>query len=110
MEMKAQATIRGAKMFKGDLDGKGIDSGKLYIEVKLKESDNSFGMCTQEVKCRNSAIIQGIKHLQFPFLAELDIDMVSGSKGLAEQVITAVRPMKRIAEGAAPAARAAAPA
>lgn len=109
MEMKAQATIRGAKMFKGDLDGKGIDSGKLYVEVKLKESDNSFGMCTQEVKCKDSSIVQSIKHLQFPFLAEIDIDLVSGSKG-AEQTITAVRPLKRIAEGPAAAARAAAPA
>ena len=102
MEMKAQATIRGARMFKGDLDGKGIDSGKLYIEVSLKASDNSFGMCTQEMKCANSAIVQGIKHLPFPFLAELDIDLVSTSKG-AEQTITAVRPLQR---AAAPAARA----
>lgn len=107
MEMKAHATVRGAKMFTGDLDGKKIDSGKLYIEVKLKESDNSFGMCTQEMKCKNSAVVQSIKHLQFPFLAEIDIDLVSGSKG-AEQTVTAVRPMKRIAEGATPAARAAA--
>lgn len=106
MEMKAQATIRGAKMFKGDLDGKGIDSGKLFIEVALKASDNSFGMCTEAVKCKDSSIVQGIKHLTFPFLAELDIDMVSGSKG-SEQTITAVRPLQR---AAAPAARAAAPA
>lgn len=106
MEMKAQATIRGAKMFKGDLDGKGIDSGKLFIEVALKASDNSFGMCTEVLKCKDSSIVQGIKHLSFPFLAELDIDLVSGSKGV-DQTVMAVRPLQR---AAAPAARAAAPA
>ena len=107
MEMKAQATIRGAKMFKGDLDGKGIDSGKLFVEVILKASDNAFGMCTEAMKCTNSAVVQSIKHLKFPFIAELDIEMVSGSKGM-EQTVLAVRPVQAIREQApaAPAAKA----
>ena len=103
MEMKAQATVRGAKMFKGDLDGKGIDSGKLFVEVILKESDNAFGMCTEPMKCKNSAVVQSIKHLTFPFIAELDIEMVSGSKGM-EQTVLAVRPIQAIRQQAPAAA------
>lgn len=96
MQMKARATIRGAKMFKGQMDdGKQIDSGKLFVEVILKESDNAFGMCTEPMKCKNSEVIQSIKHLTFPFIAELDIEMVSGSKGM-EQTVLAVVPMKPI--------------
>lgn len=96
MLMKAQATIRGAKMFKGQMDdGKQIDSGKLFVEVILKESDNAFGMCTEPMKCRNSEVIQSIKHLTFPFIAELDIEMVSGSKGM-EQTVLAVAPIQSI--------------
>lgn len=103
MLMQAQATIRGAKMFKGNLDGKDIDSAKLFVEVVLKESDNSFGMCTEPVKCKSSEIVQGIKHLTFPFIAEMDVEIVSGSKGM-EQTIIAVRPIKAIKDGLAPAA------
>ena len=108
MQMKAKATIRGAKMFKGSLDDKQIDSGKLFVEVILKESDNAFGMCTEPMKCKNSAVIESIKHLKFPFIAELDIEMVSGSKGM-EQTVLAVAPVQAIrdqASAAAPAAKA----
>jgi len=101
MQVKAQATVRGAKMFKGTMDdGKAIDSGKLFVEVVLKESDNAFGMCTEAMKCKNSEVVQSIKHLPFPFIAEIDIDMVSGTKGM-EQIIVAVKPIQAIREGKA---------
>jgi hypothetical protein len=101
MQVKAEATVRGAKMFKGQMDdGKQIDSGKLFVEVILKESDNAFGMCTEPMKCKDSSVVQSIKHLPFPFIAELDIEMVSGSKGM-EQTVLAVRPVQAIKGGAA---------
>lgn len=100
MLVKAEATVRGAKMFKGAMDdGKNIDSGKLFVEVVLKASDNAFGMCTEPMKCKDSSVIESIKHNPFPFIAELDIDMVSGSKGM-EQVVLAVRPLQAIKAGA----------
>ncbi|MRX06490.1 hypothetical protein GJ697_01415 [Pseudoduganella sp. FT25W] len=96
MLVKAEATVRGAKMFKGQMDdGKKIDSGKLFVEMVLKESDNAFGMCTEAMKCKDSSVVESIKHTTFPFIAELDIDVVSGSKGM-EQVVLAVRPMQAI--------------
>jgi hypothetical protein len=104
MQMVAKATIRGAKMFKGSLDdGKAIDSGKLFVEVILKESDNAFGMCTEPMKCKNSSVVESIKQLKFPFIAELDIEMVSGSKGM-EQTVLAVRPVQAIRDQAPAAA------
>ena len=103
MQIQGKATIRGAKMFKGRMDdGKQIDSGKLFVEVILKESENAFGMCTEPMKCVDSSVVESIKHTPFPFIAELDIDMVSGSKGM-EQVVTAVRPVARIPAAPAPA-------
>lgn len=100
MLMKAEATIRGAKMFKDVLDGKQIDSGKLFVEVMLKASDNAFGMCTEMMKCKDSEVVRSIRHLPFPFIAEMDVEMVSGSKG-TEQVVMAVRPVKSIKQQAA---------
>lgn len=100
MQMKAQATVRGAKMFKGQMDdGKQIDSGRLFVEVILKESDNAFGMCTEPMKCKNSSVVESVKHLTFPFIAELDIEMVSGSKGM-EQTVLAVVPVQAIKQAA----------
>lgn len=104
MQMQAQTTVRGAKMFQGRMDdGKQIDSGKLFVEVVLKASDNAFGMCTEPMKCKDSSVVAAIKHLPFPFLAELTIETVSGSKGM-EQICLAVKPLQSIkAAAAAPA-------
>ncbi|WP_217907184.1 hypothetical protein [Massilia sp. BJB1822] len=97
MEMKAQATIRGAKMFRGRMDdGKQIDSGTLFVEVNLKESENAFGMCTEAMKCKDASIVEGLKHLTYPFIAELSIVMESsGSKGMQQKVI-GVKPVQAI--------------
>lgn len=103
MEMKAQATVRGAKMFRGSLDdGKAIDSGTLFVEVNLKESENAFGMCTEPVKCKDSSIIEGIKHNTFPFIAELTIVNESTGKGAGmQQKIVGVKPISSIRDDAA---------
>lgn len=101
MEMKAQATIRGAKMFKGRMDdGKQIDSGTVFVEVHLKESENAFGMCTEAVKCKDSSIVEGIKHLPFPFIAELTMIMESTGKAMQQKII-GVAPIQAIKAAAA---------
>lgn len=103
MEMKAQATIRGAKKFKGAMDGgKEIDSGTVYIEVQLKESENAFGSCTEAVRCKDSSIVSAIQHLPFPFIAELTIVMESTGKGAGmQQKIVGIKPVQGIKEGKA---------
>jgi hypothetical protein len=102
MEMKAKVTIRGAKFFRGNIEGKDHDTGRIYIDVELK-GENSFGVCTQELKCEGSKLIESIKHNPFPFIAE--IDMIMKTTGSAnrqtgqpnfEQVVTAIKPMQRI--------------
>lgn len=100
MEMQARMTIRGAKKFKGQMDdGKQIDSGKLFVEVALKASDNAFGMCTEAMKCKDSSIVDAIKDQTFPFLADMTIEMVSGSKGM-EQTVISVTPVRSIKQSA----------
>jgi len=101
MEMKAQATIRGAKMFNGRMDdGKQIDSGTVFVEVHLKESENAFGMCTEAIKCKDSSIVVGIKHLTFPFIAELTMVMESTGKAM-QQKIVGIQPVQAIRSAAA---------
>jgi hypothetical protein len=90
MDLLARVMIRGAKRFKGNLDGKDIDSGKLFVDVDLK-GENSFGCCTQEIRCTDSKLVDSIKHLTFPFAAE--VSMVVTTNGTkTENVITAIKP------------------
>lgn len=93
MEMIAKVTIRGAKLFRGNIDGKDLDSGKLFTDVDLK-GETSWGVCTQELKCVDSKLIDGIKHLPFPFLAEIGLTEESNGK-VSSKVVTSIKPLKR---------------
>jgi hypothetical protein len=96
MEVIAKATVRGAKLFRGNLDGKDIDSGKLFTDVELK-GENSWGTCTQELKAEGSALIESIKHNPFPFIAELTIIMESNGK-ITTQKVVGVKPLQAVRE------------
>lgn len=96
MEMLARVTIRGAKLFRGNLDGKDIDSGKIYVDVELK-GENSFGVCTNELKCEGSKLIDQIKHNPFPFIAEIGMQEMSNGK-TTTKVVTSIKPMQAIKE------------
>jgi hypothetical protein len=103
MEMLARVTIRGAKFFRGNLDGKDIDSGKIFTDVELK-GETSWGTCTQELKCEGSSLIETIKHNPFPFIAELTMVEESNGKISTKKVI-AIKPLQAIKnEAKAPAA------
>lgn len=92
MEMIAKVTIRGAKYWRGNLDSKDIDSGKIFVDVQLK-GETSWGVCTDEIKCTDSKIIEGIKHNPFPFIAEITLDELSNGK-TTTKVCTAIRPLQ----------------
>lgn len=101
MEMIARVTIRGAKLFRGNLDGKDIDSGKIFVDTELK-GENSFGICTTEYKCEGSKLIDQIKHNPFPFIAEVAMQQLSNGK-VTTTVVTAIKPLQ--AERSKPAAQ-----
>src|SRR5438046_7665627 len=96
MEMIARVTIRGAKWFRGNLDSKDIDSGKIFTDVELK-GETSFGTCTQELKCIDSKLIESIKHNPFPFIAEIGIQEMSNGK-VSTKVVTSIKPMQAVKE------------
>lgn len=93
MEMIARVTIRGAKLFRGNIDGKDLDSGKIYVDVELK-GETSWGTCTQEYKCEGSKLIDNIKHNPFPFIAECTMQELSNGK-TTTKVITGIKPLQR---------------
>lgn len=94
MEMLAKVTIRGAKLFRGNIDGKDLDSGKIFVDVELK-GETSWGVCTSEIKCEGSKIIDQIKHNTFPFIAEVTMQEMSNGK-ITTKVITGIKPLQAV--------------
>jgi len=93
--------VVGMKRWKGTLDGKSIDSAKVFIEVKLdgsrngdREGTSSFsgGFCTEELKCPSDAI-KRVEHTPLPFMAELETERVSNGRDVREVVID-IRPIE----------------
>ncbi|AFC62045.1 MULTISPECIES: hypothetical protein [Bacteria] len=95
MEMIARVTIRGAKTWVGNMDGKQLDTGKIYTDVELRGED-SKGTCTQELKCESSAVVKAIIHNPFPFIAEVSMVETSNGKDKGGQkVVTSIKPLQR---------------
>lgn len=93
--------VVGAKRWKGTLDGKAVDSAKVFIEVKLDGSRNgdrdgtsafAGGVCTEELKCPSDAI-KRVEHIPFPYMAEVDTERVSNGRDVREVVID-IRPIE----------------
>ncbi|WP_029307897.1 hypothetical protein [Cupriavidus metallidurans] len=104
MEMMARVTVRGAKFWVGNMDGKQLDTGTIYTDVELR-GEGSKGVCTQAIKCENSGIVKSIINNPFPFLAE--VTMIETSNGKSDgdvKIITGIKPLQRVQEDKAKAA------
>lgn len=98
MEMLARVTIRGAKFWVGNMDGKQLDTGTVFTDVELR-GEGSKGVCTQALKCENSGVVKSIINNPFPFLAEVTmIETSNGKDGGDQKVITGIKPLQRIEE------------
>ncbi|CAJ0709528.1 hypothetical protein LMG7143_01105 [Ralstonia thomasii] len=99
MEIKARVTVRGAKTWVGNMDGKQLDTGTIYADVELR-GEGSKGCFTQALKCENSQVVKKIIDSPFPFLAELSMVMTSnGKQDGDQQLVTQIVPLQRVVEG-----------
>lgn len=88
--------VLGLKRFSGVVDGKPINSGKLYAEVKLDDSRNSDtqfskGHAAEELRV-SPDVIKRLEHLPLPFMADVETERVMTGKG-AQEVVIDVRPL-----------------
>ena len=98
MEMIARVTIRGAKTWVGNLEGRKMDTGTIYTDVELR-GEGSKGVCTQALKCENSNVVKAIINNPMPFLAEVTmIETSNGKDGGDVKVVTGIKPLQRIDE------------
>lgn len=95
MEMAARVTIRGAKYFTGNMEGKEYDTGTIFVDVELR-GESSKGVCTQALKCENSKVVKSILHNPMPFIAEvLMLETTNGKDRGDLKVVTEIRPLQR---------------
>lgn len=101
----ARYTVTGFKWFTGTVDGKKMNSGKLFVQIRLDDSRNSAenfskGYYTDMLDRVNPEILARIAHLPLPFVAEIETERVGNGKESRELVID-VRPIEQPAKPAA---------
>jgi hypothetical protein len=90
--------VMGVKFFKGDIDGKGIDSGKVYIEESLDfTTGRAKGYASQEYSLGKAELAQAMMHLEFPFLAEVEFLRVTNGD-TSKNIVSNLRPVERHVE------------
>lgn len=95
-----RAKVVGMKRFDGNVDGKEIKSGKLYIEVRLDDSRNgdkqsSRGYFTEELSKVDIDIIKRIEHVSLPAMMDIETERVGNGRESREVVID-VRPVELV--------------
>ncbi|MGH8780833.1 hypothetical protein [Paraburkholderia sp.] len=100
MEMLARVTVRGAKYFIGNIDGKELDSAAIFVDVELR-GETASGMCTNELKVEKSEIVKGILHNPMPFVAEVTMMQTTNGKVNGDRnIVTSIKPVALEAKGA----------
>jgi len=94
MKFTATEMVRGATRiaFKND-GGENIEAGTVFVDVTLDKEGAGFGYRTEGMKCKDLGVIDRIKHLPFPFKAELSIEQQATGKA-TKLVVLDVKPMK----------------
>jgi len=94
MKFKTQEIVRGATRFSGDIDGNKFESGTVFLDVSLDSDGKGWGYRTEPFRCVDLGVVDRIKHLPFPFKAEIDIEQ-RATKGKVHMVVIDVRPLDR---------------
>ena len=100
MKFTTKAIVTGAKMFKDSIDGQAFDQTTLYVQMGLDETKGTAkGFATQSLGWGTSDEYHKIKHLPFPFEAEIDMELVTTGK-IQKQRVVGVKPIAQV-KGAA---------
>ena len=87
--------VTGVKFFVGDIDGKGIDSGKVFIEESLDFTRGTAkGYATQDYALANAQVAKGLMHLEFPVVCEVDFQRVTNGD-VSKNIVVGVKPLER---------------
>lgn len=96
MKFETRGKVLGMKMFNDTMEGKVYDFTKLFIESELDESKGvAKGLTAVEYEFDTSAEFHKMKHLTFPFMADLTIELVTTGKAQKQRVV-AMKPVQAV--------------
>ena len=97
--MKVQSQIVGVKKFKGDVEGKHYDSCKVLVLNALDSSqDTAMGSSVSEYKFGESANFERFRGQAFPFMAELELSLVTNGRTTSFSLVD-FKPLTKTAIG-----------
>lgn len=91
--MLQEFLITGAKPSKGDMEGRHYDSTKIYVQTKMDNKGRGFA--TSEYNWGDSTNFDKIKDLTYPFMAKVQLEMVTSGKS-TRIIVTDVQPLPSI--------------
>lgn len=96
MRSKAIEVVRGATTFDGgEIEGKLFgSSGTVFVDVSLDKEGKGYGVRTEPMRCVGKEVVDRIKHLPFPFRAEIEFEMQATAKKTT-LVVLEVKPINR---------------
>lgn len=94
MKFTAKEVVRGATRFADKIDGEEVKSAYIFIDVSLDQEGRGFGMRT-EAKKTTVEVIDRIKHLPFPFTAEISFEE-KATRNKTQLVAVDVKPVARV--------------
>lgn len=81
MQMKIEGIVMGVKRFSGNIDGKEFDYCRVIVSTPLDSSrGNALGSAATEYDFGQSANFDRFKTQQFPFDADLNVELVTNGK------------------------------
>ena len=87
MQMQIQGQIMGVKRFSGQIEGKNFDYCRVIVATPLDSSQgNALGSATAEYDFGASTNFEQFKAHQFPFDANLSIEVVTNASRLRAAV------------------------
>ena len=92
MQMQIQGQIMGVKRFNGQIEGKNFDYCRVIVATPLDSTQgNALGSATTEYDFGASTNFEQFKAHQFPFDANLSVEVVTNGK-TQKLKITAFQP------------------
>lgn len=92
--------VTGVKFFKGNIDSKDIDSGKVFIEESLDfTTKRAKGYATQEYSLADAAQAQGLMHNEFPMICEVEFIRVTNGD-VSKNIVGSIRPVEAVKKAA----------
>lgn len=88
--------VTGVKGWKGELEGELIDSGKVFVEERFDDRNNTedqFGQGTSSVSygVGSAAKARELLGLKFPLVIELNFERVTNGRGGSKTIVTDFR-------------------